>query len=65
MWQPSTHCKSNLQLLTVATAGQLFLDHKLGCLPVIDTDHRLVGILTVTDLLRAYVALQQNQVATP
>ena len=50
---------------TIATAGQLFLDHKLGCLPVIDTDHRLTGILTMTDLLRAYVALQQNQVATP
>ena len=50
---------------TVATAGQLFLDRKLGCLPVVDTDHSLVGILTVTDLLRAYVALQQNQVATP
>jgi CBS domain-containing protein len=50
---------------TVATAGQLFLDHKLGCLPVVDTDHRLAGIVTVTDLLHAYVALQQNRVATP
>jgi acetoin utilization protein AcuB len=50
---------------TVAAAGQLFLDHKLGCLPVVDTDHRLVGILTVTDLLRAYAALQQHKVATP
>jgi acetoin utilization protein AcuB len=50
---------------TVATAGQLFLDHKLGCLPVVDTDYRLVGILTVTDLLHAYAALQQNRVETP
>ena len=50
---------------TVAAAGQLFLDYKLGCLPVVYTDNRLAGILTVTDLLRAYVALQQNQVATP
>jgi CBS domain-containing protein len=49
---------------TVATAGQLFLDHKLGCLPVVDTDHRLAGIVTVTGLLRAYVALQQNRMAT-
>jgi CBS domain-containing protein len=49
---------------SVAAAGQLLLDHKLGCLPVIDTDHRLVGILTVTDLLRAYVALQQNRAVT-
>jgi CBS domain-containing protein len=49
---------------TIAAAGQLFLDDKLGCLPVVDTDHRLVGILTVTDLLRAYVAIQQNRAAT-
>ena len=48
---------------TVATAGQLFLDHKLGCLPVVYTDNRLSGILTVTDLLRAYVALQQTRAA--
>ena len=38
---------------TVAAAGQLFLDYKLGCLPVVYTDNRLAGILTVTDLLRA------------
>ena len=50
---------------TVAAAGQLFLDYKLGCLPVVDIDHRLVGILTVTDLLRAYIVLQQNRAATP
>ena len=50
---------------SVAAAGQLFLDHKLGCLPVVGTDNRLAGILTVTDLLRAYVALQQTRAATP
>jgi acetoin utilization protein AcuB len=49
---------------TVAAAGQLFLDYKLGCLPVVYTDNRLVGILTVTDLLRAYIALEQTRVAT-
>jgi acetoin utilization protein AcuB len=36
-------------------AGQLLLQKKIGCLPVIRDDHRLKGILTVTDLLRAYV----------
>ena len=50
---------------TVAAAGQLFLDYKLGCLPVVDTDHRVVGIVTVTDLLRAYIASQQHRAATP
>lgn len=41
--------------MAVADAGQLFLDHKFGCLPVVRDDNILEGILTVTDLLRAYV----------
>jgi CBS domain-containing protein len=49
---------------SVAAAGQLFLDYKLGCLPVVCTGNRLTGILTVTDLLRAYVDLQQTRAAT-
>ena len=36
-------------------AGQLMLQKKFGCLPIIRDDNRLEGILTVTDLLRAYV----------
>jgi acetoin utilization protein AcuB len=39
----------------LAEAGQIFLQKKFGCLPVIDNDNRLEGIITVTDLLRAYV----------
>jgi acetoin utilization protein AcuB len=35
-------------------AAVLMLDHKIGALPV-DDDGRLVGIITETDLLRAYV----------
>ena len=42
--------------MDVADAGQLFLDHKFGCLPVVYDDDMLEGMLTVTDLLRAYVA---------
>ena len=41
---------------SLAEAGQLFLAHRFGCLPVVGDDHRLAGIITVTDLLRAYVA---------
>jgi acetoin utilization protein AcuB len=39
----------------VAEAGQLFLEHKFGCLPVVGNDNTLEGIITVTDLLRGYV----------
>ena len=40
---------------SLAEAGQIFLQKKFGCLPVIGNDNRLEGIITVTDLLRAYV----------
>jgi acetoin utilization protein AcuB len=35
-------------------AAQILLDHTIGALPVVD-DGRLVGIITETDLLRAFV----------
>jgi acetoin utilization protein AcuB len=40
---------------SLAEAGQIFLQKKFGCLPVVRDDNWLEGILTVTDLLRAYV----------
>jgi acetoin utilization protein AcuB len=40
----------------VAEAGQIFLQKKFGCLPVVRDNHTLEGMLTVTDLLRAYTA---------
>ena len=40
--------------LDARDAAQIMLDHKIGALPVID-DGRLVGIVTETDLLRAFV----------
>ncbi|MDX2090000.1 MAG: CBS domain-containing protein, partial [Kofleriaceae bacterium] len=33
-------------------AGQTLLDHKFGCLPVVDADHVLCGIVTERDFLR-------------
>ena len=50
---------------TLADAGQLLLEHKIGCLPVLHHDRTLVGIVTVTDLLRAYVAVQSPGMAPP
>lgn len=40
---------------TLAEAGQLMLHHKVGCLPVVRDEDILEGIVTVTDMLRAYV----------
>jgi acetoin utilization protein AcuB len=40
----------------VAEAGQIFLQKKFGCLPVVRDNHTLAGMLTVTDLLRVYIA---------
>mgnify|MGYP006266917061 CR=1 FL=1 len=37
-------------------AAQLMLDHKIGALPVVDSG-QLVGIVTETDLLRAFVRM--------
>jgi CBS domain-containing membrane protein len=35
-----------------SNAGTLLLDHRFGCLPVIDAARRLVGIVTERDYLR-------------
>ena len=50
---------------TLADAGQLLLEHKIGCLPVLHHDRTLIGIVTMTDLLRAYVACQKPGMGTP
>ncbi len=43
-----------LARLTVGEAAALLmLEHKIGALPVLDGEH-LIGILTETDILRAY-----------
>jgi acetoin utilization protein AcuB len=38
--------------MTLAQAAALMLDHRVGCLPVVDNERRLVGIVTTTDFLR-------------
>ena len=39
----------------IAEAGGILLHRKFGCLPVVDDSNTLQGIITVTDLLEAYV----------
>jgi len=40
---------------SISEAAGLMLENKVGCLPVIDADRRVAGILTTTDLIR-YIA---------
>jgi len=49
---------------TVARAVRLMLDHRIGCLPVVD-GHRLVGLLSETDCLRLLGRLLQLSDGTP
>lgn len=41
--------------MTAATAGRLLLDHRFGCLPVVDNDGALVGIITERDFMNLAV----------
>jgi acetoin utilization protein AcuB len=41
---------------SVARAAQLMLERKIGCLPVVSDDGRLVGIVTTTDVMAAFAA---------
>jgi acetoin utilization protein AcuB len=40
-------------------AAQIFLDRKIDCLPVKNEKGRLVGILTSTDILKAFLELRE------
>jgi CBS domain-containing membrane protein len=46
-------------------AGKLMWDSKIGCLPVVDADGALVGILTETDFIRIAVRLLGDEIAKP
>jgi len=41
----------------LAEAATLMINHKIGGLPVVDTDQRVVGIITESDIFRAFVVL--------
>jgi acetoin utilization protein AcuB len=38
--------------MTVADAARLMVDYHVGCLPVVDAENRLLGIMTSGDFLR-------------
>jgi CBS domain-containing protein len=51
MSQPAITTSSNT---TIRDAGHELLEHRIGCLPVVDDGH-LVGIVTATDILRSLI----------
>jgi CBS domain-containing protein len=40
---------------TIDDAAQLLLEKKIGCLPVVDGDMKLLGLVTETDFLQYYI----------
>lgn len=40
---------------TLEDAAQLMIDRKIGCLPVVEDDMKLIGLVTETDLLQYYI----------
>ena len=44
----------------ISAAVRIMLEKRINCLPVIGTDGRVCGILTSTDLLKAYEQLQRR-----
>ncbi len=56
-WAPHTvHADTSLE-----QAARCLSEHRIGCLPVIGEDERLVGILSETDALRALDALLRHE----
>ncbi|PRP91169.1 inosine 5'-monophosphate dehydrogenase [Enhygromyxa salina] len=45
---------------TLRKAVGLFLDHRFGCLPVLDKTETLVGIVSPLDLLRAFDEIERS-----
>lgn len=44
----------------ISAALKIMLDKRINCLPVLGADQRVCGILTSTDLLRAYQTVQEK-----
>ena len=48
----------------LAEAAMLMVSNKIGGLPVVDTNQRVVGIITESDIFRAFVGMLGAGVAT-
>ncbi len=45
----------------IEDAAQLMLEHKIGGLPVVDADEHVIGVITETDIFKAFVALLRRE----
>ena len=50
---------------SVGEAAALMVDHRVGGLPVLDAGSRVVGVITETDIFRAFVASERAAGSIP
>jgi acetoin utilization protein AcuB len=50
--------------VSITEAAALMIDQRVSCLPVIDTGHKLVGIITTRDLIR-WLIERHTESSTP
>jgi len=48
-------------LTKLQDAAALMIKHKIGGLPVVDTEERVVGVITETDIFKAFVMLLDTE----
>jgi acetoin utilization protein AcuB len=46
--------------MPIAEAATLMVDHRIGGLPVVDRDDQVVGVITETDIFRAFVERERK-----
>jgi CBS domain-containing protein len=49
----TTHVSTVHEAASLAEAARHFIDERIGALPVVDGEERLVGILSYVDVIRA------------
>jgi CBS domain-containing membrane protein len=57
-------CETTAPDTPLAEAAETLLAHQVGCLPVVDDRHHLLGILTPTDFVRFTRDLLKREVAS-
>jgi acetoin utilization protein AcuB len=47
--------------MQMAEAATLMIEHKIGSLPVVDAERRLIGIITESDMFRAFIEVLRER----